>query len=115
MAPSDSFPLDLIWPTAGKGVRGRRSRAPWRHGVWTPEEVALALHGRREELLRELRGLSSARGLPATAAIANTHAPIAVTVWNAATTRSVLTTVTTAAAETLTPSLYGEGTKNELS
>lgn len=36
------------------------------------------------------------RAQTATAATANTHAPIAVTVWNAATTRSVLATVTTA-------------------
>lgn len=40
------------------------------------------------------------RAQTAAAATANTHAPIAVTVWSAATTRSVLATVTTAAADT---------------
>jgi hypothetical protein len=44
---------------------------------------------------------STRRAQTATAAIANTHAPIAVAVWNAATTRSVLAIVTNAAAETL--------------
>lgn len=64
MTPFDSSPLDALSPAAGKDGRWRRLRAPWRHGAWTPEEVALALHERREELLRELRGLSSARGIP---------------------------------------------------
>jgi DNA-directed RNA polymerase specialized sigma24 family protein len=32
--------------------------------VWTPEEVAFALHARRDELLLELRKLPDARGLP---------------------------------------------------
>jgi hypothetical protein len=53
MTPSDSMSLTL-----GKDGRWRRLRAPWRHGAWTPEEVALALHERREELLREVRGRS---------------------------------------------------------
>jgi DNA-directed RNA polymerase specialized sigma24 family protein len=63
MAPFDSS-FDSVSPAAGKGGRGRRLRAPWRRGAWTPEEVAAALHSHREELLRELRGLSSARSLP---------------------------------------------------
>ena len=64
MAPSDSSPLDSISLTPGEDGRRRRLRAPWLRGAWTPEEVALALHVRREELLRELRGLSSTRGVP---------------------------------------------------
>ena len=63
MAPSNSS-FDSVSAAAGKDGRRRRLRAPWRRGAWTPEEVALALHARREELLRESRGLSSARGLP---------------------------------------------------
>lgn len=63
MATSNSS-FDSVSPVAGKDGRGRHLRPPWRRGAWTPEEVALALHARREELLRESRGLSSARGLP---------------------------------------------------
>lgn len=65
MAPSDSSPLDdPVSRAAGKDGRRRRLRAPWRRGAWTPEEVALALHMRRGELLRELRAQPSARQLP---------------------------------------------------
>ena len=64
MAPTKSSSWDPVPPTPGKDGRWRRLRPPWRHGAWTPEEVALALHTRREELLQELRGLPSARGLP---------------------------------------------------
>jgi hypothetical protein len=46
---------------------------------------------------------SARRAQTATAAIANTHAPVAVTVWNTATARSVLATVTTAAASQRIP------------
>jgi DNA-directed RNA polymerase specialized sigma24 family protein len=45
--------------------RWRGLRAPWRRGAWTPEEVAVALHARRAELLRELRTLPMAHGIPA--------------------------------------------------
>lgn len=51
---------------------------------------------------------SARRAQTATAAIANTGAPIAVAVWNAATTRSVLAIVTNAAAETQSPTLPNE-------
>lgn len=61
---SSNSSFDSVSPAAGKDGRQRRLRPPWRHGAWAPEEVALALHARREELLRESRGLSSARGLP---------------------------------------------------
>ena len=64
MAPSDSSPLNPVSLKSEKDSRWRRLRAPWLHGAWTPEEVASALHTRRKELLRELRGLPSARGLP---------------------------------------------------
>ncbi len=64
MAPSDSSSLAPVSPALGKDGRRRRVRPPWRRGAWTPDEVALALYARREELLLELRGLSSARGLP---------------------------------------------------
>ena len=64
MAPTNSSPLDPVSLKSEKDGRRQRLRAPWRHGAWTPEEVASALHTRRKELLRELRGLPSARGLP---------------------------------------------------
>jgi hypothetical protein len=56
--------MDSVSPAIGKDGRWRRLRAPWRQGAWTPEEVTVALHIRRGELLRELRELSSARGIP---------------------------------------------------
>ena len=51
----------------GEDGRWRRVRAPWHSGEWTPEEVARALHMRREELLGELRRLPTTRGLPESA------------------------------------------------
>ncbi len=41
----------------------RGLRAPWRRGPWSPHEVALALHSKREELRREFARRSEARGI----------------------------------------------------
>ncbi len=52
-------PVDL------DGWRRRASRAPWRRGAWSPEEVAGALGARRRELRRQLDWRRDARGVPA--------------------------------------------------
>jgi hypothetical protein len=63
VASSDSSPADPVTSRLSNDLRWRQRRAPWRRGRWTPEEVALALHSRRDELLRELSRLPGARGV----------------------------------------------------
>jgi hypothetical protein len=58
---------DLIGERARESaIAWRQSRAPWRRGSWTPEEVALALYSRRESLRSELGRMPASRGIPAT-------------------------------------------------
>jgi len=45
------------------GLSPQLLRPPWKKGAWTPEEVSLALNGRRAALRQELSTLSAARGV----------------------------------------------------
>lgn len=58
------------WRTLGlrRGLEGVRViRALHRRGDWSPEEAASELHGRRVELIGQLRRRSEGRGVPVTA------------------------------------------------
>jgi hypothetical protein len=65
MAIFDASVGQLERPLPGRGLR-RAGRAPWRRGVFSPEEAASALQARRAELLRAARTRADSRGVSQT-------------------------------------------------
>lgn len=56
--------MDHPPPSNSSDMRLIRMRAPWRRGAFSRQELALALQGRRGELLRELSAQRYAHGVP---------------------------------------------------